>query len=322
MRIYRAASSGRVAGSAPGSCLRALSEQQADNFAAACREQAIPRPDVWITTGLCPHAPDWLGARVSGLLAVPYVLFEPQIGAGTSELATPEEKASAKNSVKSAAAVVTTRSQVARDLVGLADDPSRLIHVLPFLDLSDALAASHLRNTWRNELNRQLGLPGNTRCFVTDGPQEPGPTLHDWRMLALALSRIVGLDWHVLVLGGGAAEAEVRAAMRSLPHQRVHYWREPSSQDRTRALGGGDLYVWPATTIHGLATLLEAQALGTPVVACANSDVADRVLDGQTGRLAAGNAESLSQRNQLPAASPRFSQDVRGEGSRDRGRPA
>ncbi len=118
--------------------------------------------------------------------------------------------------------------------------------------------------------------------------------MHDWRMLALALSRIVALDWHILFLGKGVANAEVQAALRRLPAQRVHHYPDPTDQDRVRALGGSDLYVWPATGIHGLATLIEAQALGTPVVACANSDVADRVVDGQTGRLAAENAESLA----------------------------
>ncbi len=155
--------------------MREQAERAADELVQACLDQTRPRPDVWITVGLCPHAPDWLVARASRELAVPYVVLEPQIGAGTSELATVEEKALAKTAVKSAAAVVTTRSCAARDLAALVDDPPGPIHVLPFLDLADSLAASHLRGTWRNELNRQLGLPLNTPCLVAQGPEAPGP---------------------------------------------------------------------------------------------------------------------------------------------------
>ena len=169
-----------------------------------------------------------------------------------------------------------------------------MIRLLPFLDLAPSLSAGQLRDTHRNALVGRRGLPPSSPCLVTDGSQELGPSLAAWQMLALALSRIVMLDWQLLVLGRGSAEQQVQAALRRLPRQRVHCWFDATPNDRLRSLAGSDLYVWPATDGSGLASLLEAQATGTPVVACSSPDVADRLLDGQTGRLAAANAESLA----------------------------
>ena len=274
--------------------LRESGSRQAEKLLGSFRADASECPRIWITVGLCPHAPDWVGPRVSRELSIPYVLLEPQVGTGTSELAVAEEKESAKNAVKAADAIVATRSVVTHALATMVPDASRLIHLLPFQDLTSSLAASHLRSAGRNELVTKLNLSGTAACLVTDGPQEPGPSLDDWHMLARALSRIVMLDWQLVILDGGIRSEEVCGVLRSLPPGRVHYRSEPAPSDRLRVLAGSDLYVCPGTGDGMLTALLEAQATGTPVVACDNVDVADRVLDGQTGRLAAANAESLA----------------------------
>ena len=272
-----------------------------------------PRPvrprRLWVTGGLGPHAPDWVGMRVSRELGVPYVLVEPQIGEGTAANATAEEERSVQDAFQAAAAIVTTRTQSIRSLATRVTDPGRLIRLLPFLDLTPSLSAGQLRDTHRNALVGRRGLPPSSPCLVTDGSQELGPSQAAWQMLALALSRIVMLDWQLLVLGHGSAEQQVQAALRRLPRQRVHGWFDATSErPAAPAFAGSDLYVWPATDGSGLASLLEAQATGTPVVACSSPDVADRLLDGQTGRMAATNAESLANGISFLLRHPHFRQ--------------
>ena len=102
------------------------------------------------------------------------------------------------------------------------------------------------------------------------------------------------LDWHLFVVRGDSIDAAVRAEFRMLPNHRIHFCSDASPDHYWRSIAGCDLYVWPATEGGGLRSLLRAQATGTPVVACETPDTVDRVLNGQSGRLAAENAESLS----------------------------
>jgi colanic acid/amylovoran biosynthesis glycosyltransferase len=111
----------------------------------------------------------------------------------------------------------------------------------------------------------------------------------------LALARKVGLkDWSYEIIGPGAFEAEKFQA-RDLALGAVSFVGGLPHPQVLQRIGEADLLLLPSVE-EGLANVvLEAMALGTPVLSSDCDGMPEAIVDGRNGLLfAAGNAESLA----------------------------
>jgi glycosyltransferase involved in cell wall biosynthesis len=261
------------------------------------------RPELWMTEGVGPVAPDGVGPRISSALGIPYVVAEPALPSA----AAGQDVDGFLSRLDPADAVVTTSSAVAEALGPLLAERCRLIRLLPFLDVAPYRDAARIRDHHRSLLSNRLHLPDGSPWLLTVAAMEGKGALESFQMLARALSRIPALDWHLVVVGDGADHEDVQAALLVLPHHRVRMLGSVAPGDVPAILVCCDLFIWPALGDAGLHRLLEAQAAGLPVVASASTRVRDRVLDGQTGRVAAAaNAESFANAVSFLLRNPAF----------------
>lgn len=235
------------------------------------------RPRLWLTAGVSADSPDPLGPELSAALGIPYVLLEPD--------PSPLPTAPFSRTLAAAALTVCTGSPAARALGPLLGADQRLLALPPFLDAGPLLAMAHLRPQHRAAVASHLRLSPAGTWLLTDLPMTPGEALDGYRMLGLALSRMVLPDWTLVVAGDGPAAAQVEAALRDLGAARVRIWPRPTPEDCLALFAAGDLYLWPSLSAVGVDSLLRAQGLGMPVVACRSEATLDRVQQGVTGRL-------------------------------------
>ena len=105
-----------------------------------------------------------------------------------------------------------------------------------------------------------------------------GDKLASYRILAAALERLQHLPWRLDVVGDGEAREEIVATVRLPGATGAVSRRRSTSRSDLRALyEAADLFVWPAVNEAYGMVLLEAQALGCPVVAGAYGGVASVV---------------------------------------------
>ncbi|HST95755.1 MAG TPA: glycosyltransferase family 4 protein, partial [Microvirga sp.] len=142
-------------------------------------------------------------------------------------------------------------------------------------------------------------LPGREPRLLTVAMMRGGDKLASYRILASALERLAHLPWTLDIVGDGEAREEiVQRFARFAPRVRYHGQVE-SRADLKTLYEEADLFVWPAVNEAYGMVLLEAQALGCPVIAGAYGGVASVVRHGETGMLTppgdiAAFAEALS----------------------------
>src|SRR6185437_10680288 len=158
-------------------------------------------------------------------------------------------------------------------------------HALPpFLEIAPYAAARRQREAHRARLAAGHRLDPAAPWLIAVAMMRPGDKLASYRLLAASLTALRHLPWRLLVVGDGAAQADVVAAFAPVA-ERVAWLgrREPPAV--AAILAAGDLCVWPAINeAYGMA-LLEAQAAGLGVLAGASGGVGDIVADGIGGRL-------------------------------------
>lgn len=100
------------------------------------------------------------------------------------------------------------------------------------------------------------------------------------------------LDWRLVHIGGGALKAELAEHADRLGLSARIAWRGSQPRDQVlAALAEGDLFVLPSRIARdgdrdGLPNvLMEAQAMGLPVLSTAVSAIPELIRDGETGRL-------------------------------------
>jgi glycosyltransferase involved in cell wall biosynthesis len=151
-----------------------------------------------------------------------------------------------------------------------------------------------------------------------------GDKLASYRILADALERLRDRPWSLTIVGDGEARAEVEALFAPF-RERVAFAGQVGSRERLAAhYREADLLLWPAVNEAYGMVLLEAQALGCPVVAGAYGGVASVVEDGRTGLLAppgdsaafaaavGGLLDDSGRRAALSRAAARFVREERG----------
>lgn len=166
--------------------------------------------------------------------------------------------------------------------------------------------------------------PGQGAHLLTVAMMRRGDKLASYRILADALRHLDDRDWTLTVVGDGDARSDVEALFAPFGG-RVAFLGQVDGHDRLAGLyREADLFLWPAVNEAYGMVLLEAQALGCPVVAGAFGGVASVVEHGRTGLLArpgdahafaaavAGLLDDPGRVAALSAAAARFVREERG----------
>jgi len=250
--------------------------------------QAPPgtRPDLWFTYHVYYKAPDWLGPVASAALGIPYVIAEPSHAGKRAGGPWQTGHEGAAEAIRRADLLLCPIRDDVEGLEQLGVAPGRIERLAPFLDPEPFRAARRARAEHRARLARAHGLDAAVPWLAVAAMMRPGDKLASFRSLAAVLARVAALPWRLLVAGDGPARADVEAAFAAaIPGRTAFAGALPLAEVAT-LYAASDLCVWPAVNeAYGMA-LLEAQAAGVPVIACAARGVPDVVMEGRTGLLA------------------------------------
>jgi len=237
------------------------------------------RPVAWFTYHLYHKAPDWFGSRVARALDIPYLVAE---ASHAQKQADGPWDIGYQSAAASIAAAHRIFSFTARDSAGLkAMVPAdRLVPLAPFLDVHNLQVPS--RAEARHQLATRYGIPEDEPWLLAVGMFRPGDKLDSYKTLAAALRTIVGRTWQLLIVGDGAARAEVQKAFASMD-VRIRYLGLQEESALAQIYASADLMVWPAIREAYGMTLLEAQAAGVPVIAGTGTGVDAVVTSGRGG---------------------------------------
>lgn len=241
------------------------------------------RPALWFTYHLYHKAPDPLGPVVCDALRIPYVVAEASHA--------PRQAGGPWDAGHRAAAAAIARAD-GLVCINPADVPqvdarrsaaSRRVLLPPFIDVERFLAAGAAAEA--RAAAALLAPSGEGPLLCTVAMLRPGDKLASYRLLARTLARLDARPWRLVVVGDGAARADVHAAFAGFAPGRVRFAGTQPASVVAALLARADLYVWPAVAeVIGLA-MLEAAAAGLPVVAGRRPGSASIIDDGVTGVL-------------------------------------
>ena len=263
--------------------LRATGTALADRLIAQYQAQRPQdRPTAWFTYHLYHKAPDWLGAKVSAALAIPYLVaeasFAPKRAGGPWDLG---HQAAARAISAANWLYCLTRLDMAC-VTPLVPDGHELVFLPPFLDAAAILAGRRDRAM----LAARHGLDPERRWLLCVAMMRPGDKLQSYQRLGAALDRLGRNDWQLLVVGDGAARDGVEAALAPIA-DKLALLGAAAPSALPEIYRACDIYVWPGVgEAYGMA-YIEAQAAGLPVVAGHERGVPDVVRNGETGLLMA-----------------------------------
>jgi glycosyltransferase involved in cell wall biosynthesis len=255
-----------------------LIRQQSLEEASRLVEQyrALPkqsRPCLWFTYHVYYKAPDWIGPRVAEALGIPYAVAEGSRAAKRAHGAWALGHEGAEAALDKADAIFVMTAHDRRALEKAQPGHQVLVDLPPFLDMQDWPAPG-------------APLPhGIEPRLLTVAMMRSGDKLASYGILAAALERIRHLPWSLDIVGDGEARKEI-ARLFSRLADRVRYHGQIGNHAELKALyESADLFVWPAVNEAYGMVLLEAQAMGCPVLAGAYGGVASVVKHGETGVL-------------------------------------
>ena len=263
--------------------LRATGTALADRLIAQYQAQRPQdRPTAWFTYHLYHKAPDWLGAKVSAALAIPYLVaeasFAPKRAGGPWDLG---HQAAARAISAANWLYCLTRLDMAC-VTPLVPDGHELVFLPPFLDAAAILAGRRDRATFA----ARHSLDPDRRWLLCVAMMRSGDKLHSYQRLGAALDRLGRNDWQLLVVGDGAARDGVEAALAPIA-DKLALLGAAAPSALPEIYRACDIYVWPGVgEAYGMA-YIEAQAAGLPVVAGHERGVPDVVRNGETGLLTA-----------------------------------
>ena len=137
----------------------------------------------------------------------------------------------------------------------------------------------------RKEIATEYALPCDEPWLVAVAMMRAGNKEDSYRFLAQALRRLLHRPWRILLIGDGARRPMVERAFRTVPASRMRFAGALPHSAVASIVAACDLFVWPALDEPLGMAMLEAQALGVPVVSTSTRGVPDVVQDGVTGLL-------------------------------------
>ena len=272
---------------------RARAERLLRRYRAAPPEL---RPDLWFTYHLYYKAPDWIGPRVAEGLGIPYVVAEASVAEKRADGPWDSGHRATLAALERAALVVTLNPRDAECL----PDQGKVRLLPPFLDLAPLQRAAQARAAERRKLATRLSLDPAVPWIAAVAMMREGDKLSSYRLLAEALRPLDRLDWRLLVIGDGPTRSQVEAAFAGLALAsgvpRIHFLGALEPKALAATLAACDLLAWPAVREAFGMALLEAQAIGLPVVAGRSGGVPAIVRHGETGLLTPeGDAERFAE---------------------------
>lgn len=265
--------------------LQGIGTRLAERFVRRARSnRGSGPPDAWFTYHLYYKAPDWLGPLVSRALGIPYLVAEASIAPKRAEGRWQLGHAATLQAVREAAAVIAVNRNDLPCLRPCLGATTRMVYLPPFLDSISYLGVAQ-RERLRAHLIERHRLDGSAPLLIAVAMMRSGDKLKSYRILADSLLTLRQRSWQLLIVGSGAAAAQVHAHFAAFPDRRVRFLGLCSQEEIRAWLQVSDLFVWPAVNEAFCMSILEAQAAGLPVVAGASGGVPDIVRNGLTGLL-------------------------------------
>ena len=242
-------------------------------------------PRCWFTYHLYHKAPDWIGPRVSSRLGIPYVVAEASHAPKQAQGAWRHGHRAVAAALARSSRVIALNPDDVPALERCFGDGERIRRLMPFLD-TGACAARGKRVRRRARIARLLSADPADPLLVCVAMMRRGRKAESFRLLARALERTTHLPWRLLVVGDGPARGEVEAAFAKLESAgRVAFLGLRSPPALHGIVSACDLFVWPALGEPIGMAMLEAQAVGVPVVAGETRGVGSVVVHGAGGWL-------------------------------------
>ena len=242
-------------------------------------------PECWFTYHLYHKAPDWIGPRVSARLGIPYVVAE-------ASHARKQAHGPWRHGHRAVAVALARADRLIAlnpdDVPGLErhlGERSPIVRLSPFLDVR-AFAPPGSRSRRRARIARLVCADPAAPLLACVAMMRRGRKADSFKLLARALECVAHVPWHLLVVGGGPARAEVEAAFGALQAAgRITFLGLRSAPALHGIVSACDLFVWPALGEPLGMAMLEAQALGVPVIAGDARGVGAVVVHGAGGWL-------------------------------------
>jgi glycosyltransferase involved in cell wall biosynthesis len=273
-------------------------------LAAAWRSASAFGPQLWMTYHSYYKSPDVVGPRISRLLSIPYVIFQPMYGTRRGkDTATSPGFHLNRWALKRAGHVFSNNL---RDLEGLGRivSPERITYLAPGIYPEELERDLEGGRTIREALN----IPADRLVILTAARWREGVKAESFLYLLKALLQLERLhtDFTLLVVGDGPKEAELREAARSALGERIVFAGRVLRASMARYYSAADIFAFPGIGESLGMVFLEAQSCGTPVVALDTAGVPQVVVHGKTGILAARDdgGEAMAEALEFLARNP------------------